>query len=60
MEKLQNFEFQYSFFMKTLLANQINGFFAKDDPIDLKRIEVCPYFIHFSQHNTLKKVILNL
>ena len=40
MEKLQNFEFQYKFFMKTLLAGQINGFFAKEDPIDLKRIEV--------------------
>jgi len=40
MEKLQNFEFQYKFFMKTLLASQINDYLPKDTPIDLKNIEV--------------------
>jgi len=38
-EKLQNFEFQYKFFMKTLLASQINGYLPKDGPINLKQIE---------------------
>ena len=40
MEKLQNFEFQYKFFMKTLLASQINGYLPKDGPLNLKQIEV--------------------